>query len=72
MRSVVEAFLTSLLKADIKIDTKQVLNLDGGGSIFVGWVKNKKWEIIAAGNLGGERTPADWRPRTVITMIRIR
>ncbi len=70
MRSIVEAFLASFLKADIKIDTKQVLNLDGGGSIFVAWVKNKRWEIIAAGNQGGERTPPGWRPRMVTTMIK--
>jgi hypothetical protein len=70
MRSLVEVYLASFFKADIKADTEQVLNLDGGGSIFVAWVKNNRWEVIAAGNLGGARTPSGWRPRMVTTMIK--
>lgn len=70
MRSLVEAFLASFMGADIKTNTKQVLNLDGGGSIFVAWVNNNKWQVIAAGNQGGARPPPGWRPRMVTTMIK--
>ncbi|KAJ4292800.1 hypothetical protein N0V90_009463 [Kalmusia sp. IMI 367209] len=69
MRDLIKVFLGTFPKANIR-EAKQVLNLDGGGSIFVDWVKNGKHTIIAAGGLDGGAPGTNFRPRTVQTMVR--
>lgn len=69
MRDVIKIYLGEFLGANIR-DAKQVLNFDGGGSIFVAWVKNGRYDVIAAGGLNGQKAGSTFRPRTVTTMVR--
>jgi hypothetical protein len=52
LRTLIDQFLKSYLKKSID-DTQIALNLDGGGSIFMGWLKDGKLSILAAGSVSG-------------------
>lgn len=50
LRTLIDQFLQSYLKKKIT-ETQIALNLDGGGSIFMGWLKDGELKILAAGNV---------------------
>ena len=73
MRDVIDAFLQKFSFTGIS-GVQQALNLDGGGSIFIGWVKNGKLRVLASGGLQrqkvGAQDPAGMKFRDVTTMVK--
>ncbi|EPE26289.1 hypothetical protein GLAREA_02201 [Glarea lozoyensis ATCC 20868] len=73
IRDVIDTFLCNFLCLGIA-DVEQALNLDGGGSVFVGWVKNGKLKVLASGGLdrqvpGAKDATGMWF-RDVTTMVK--
>ncbi|KAF2714312.1 hypothetical protein K504DRAFT_496246 [Pleomassaria siparia CBS 279.74] len=69
MRELIKIFLENYEQVNIRSAT-QVLNLDGGGSIYVSWNKGGEEYVIAAGNIHGQTPETVPRPRTVTTMVK--
>ena len=73
LRELIDRFLKVYLKIGIA-DTQIALNLDGGGSIFVGWVKNGRLNVLAAGGMATPKVyplpPQGFRFRDVTTMVK--
>jgi len=73
LRELIDQFLKTYLKKDIS-KCELALNLDGGGSIFFGWVNKGKLSVLAAGELGGPRAipfaPGEHKFRDVTTMVK--
>jgi hypothetical protein len=73
MRDVIDQFLESFLSKRIG-ETEMALNLDGGASIFLGWVKNGKLRILATGGLDKQKAvpyePESVKFRDVTTMVK--
>jgi hypothetical protein len=48
--------------------------LDGGASIFIGWMKNGKLRVLASGGLekqkAGVKDPAELKFRAVTTLVK--
>ena len=57
MRDVIDAFLQNFSFTGIS-GVQQALNLDGGASIFIGWVKNGKLRVLASGGLDEQKVGA--------------
>ncbi|GAM83019.1 hypothetical protein ANO11243_010050 [Dothideomycetidae sp. 11243] len=73
MRDLIDVFLVNFSMPGIA-NVEQALNLDGGGSIFLGWIKDGKLKILAAGNLDqqtpGAKDPSGFHFRSVTTMVK--
>jgi hypothetical protein len=75
MRDVVSAFLQEFTFVSGIENVKQGLNLDGGASIFIGWIKNGRLRVLASGGLGANQSPgakdlAGMKFRDVTTMVK--
>jgi len=53
MRTIIDMYLKEYIKVDIT-KAKQAMNMDGGDSIYINWVRNSKQITITAGNLRGK------------------
>lgn len=75
MRDVINVFLDQYLNSNLS-KAKTAINLDGGASIFVGWMKEGALSILAAGGLEGQQSevPHDANKikkfRDVTTMVK--
>ena len=73
MRDVIDAFLHNFTFTGIS-GVQQALNLDGGASIFIGWMKNGKLRVLASGGLekqkAGVKDPAELKLRAVTTLVK--
>ncbi|KAL1855660.1 hypothetical protein Daus18300_011041 [Diaporthe australafricana] len=75
MREVINVFLKQYLDSDLS-QAKLAVNLDGGASIFVGWMRNERLTILAAGGLGGKQSEVPHglnktkKFRSVTTMVK--
>ncbi|KAJ4360715.1 uncharacterized protein N0V89_001282 [Didymosphaeria variabile] len=71
MRLLIDTFLKEFTTVKEGIaNAHQALNMDGGGSVFVNWVKsNGEQHIIAAGKMSGKELGSK-RPRTVQTIVK--
>jgi len=71
MRDLIGVFLQGYFQGKTIETTEMALNLDGGRSIFVGWVKNGVTEVLAAGGLTNPtQLPGDFKSREVATMVK--
>ncbi|KAF2005557.1 hypothetical protein P154DRAFT_608408 [Amniculicola lignicola CBS 123094] len=57
MRRIIEVFLAKYHHIDINIpgEMTQILNMDGGASIYLSWTKDGKVTTIAEGGQGGKK-----------------
>jgi hypothetical protein len=70
MRTLIEAFLGKFHSVTLA-QTSQVLNLDGGGSMYVSWNERGREQVIAAGNNYDETPNQVPNPRRVTNLLRI-
>lgn len=55
MRDLINVFLGQYMASDLS-KAQTAINLDGGASIFIGWMKNGVLSILAAGGLEGKQS----------------
>lgn len=71
MRDLIKTFLQEYAGVtNLGMQTRQLLNLDGGGSIYVSFVDRGRVYVIAGGNLGGVTPATIPSPRRVTNMVK--
>lgn len=70
-RDLISQFLQVYLEGTKIEHTNLALNLDGGGSIYIGWKNNGKVEVLATGSLANPtQEPTNMKFREVTTMVK--
>jgi hypothetical protein len=69
MRELIKVFLDHYYRFNIR-HAHQVLQLDGGGSIYVSCVNRGREYVIARGNINGATPATIPNPRVVTTMVK--
>lgn len=70
MRALIETFLREFHHVTLA-QTSQVLNLDGGGSMYVSWNHGRRERVIAGGSNRDETPNQVADPRRVANLLRI-